>query len=522
VRVIVRLDVGFRPEGVLPSAAVADQRRIINTVQNSILSALAGIPHVVTRQYETVPLLALEVGSIGLNALQALVSQGLVAQVQKDEILRPSLAQSTPLIGDPYAWRAGLDGTGMVIAVLDSGVDKTHPFLAGKVVEEACYSSEGDCPNGQTSQTGPGAGVPCTYTRDCDHGTHVAGIAAGNGERFSGVAKGANLMSVQVFSRAGKGMGIYDADLIKGLEQVYLLHNTYNFAAVNMSLGGGRFSSHCDSDLAKPAIDNLRSVGIASIAAVGNNGYTNALASPACISTAVSVGCTEDGSGRTTADRVCSFSNSASFLSLLAPGSKITSSVPGNRFATLSGTSQSAPQVAGAWAVLKQGNPGASVTDILTTLEDTGVPITDQRNGITKPRISFAPAGAQEATQPAPSEEPSAPPPGEPPSQASEESPPPPPGEGQSPLPVEQPQEPETQLPPPEPTQPSPPAPTPPDQTITEPAPPTPAPSDPVVPAPAPPEPVITEPAPSEAVAPAPVQADTLPPNPPTPEPVSP
>ena len=90
VRVIVRLDVGFRPEGVLPSAAaIADQRRIINTVQNSILSALAGIPHVVTRRYETVPLLALEVGPIGLNVLEALASQGLVAQVQEDRILRP-------------------------------------------------------------------------------------------------------------------------------------------------------------------------------------------------------------------------------------------------------------------------------------------------------------------------------------------------------------------------------------------------------------------------------------------------
>jgi hypothetical protein len=356
----------------------------------------------------------------------------------------------------------------------------------------------------------------------------VAGIAAGNGERFSGVAKGANLMSVQVFSRAGKGMGCYDADLIKGLEQVYLLHDTYNFASVNMSLGGDHYSSHCDSDMMKTAIDNLRSVGIATIAASGNNGYTNALASPACISTAVSVGCTEDGSGGTTADKVCGFSNSASFLSLLAPGSKITSSVPGNRFATINGTSQSAPYVAGAWAVLKQGNPGASVTDILTTLQDTGVPITDPRNGITKPRISLAPAGAREATQPAPSEEPSAsPPPGEPPSQASEESPPPPPGEGQpsppvdeqppveespppppgegqSSPPVEQPQEPETQPVVPEPT--------PPDQAITEPAPPAPAPS----------EPVITEPAPPEPVAPAPGQTDTTQPEPATPEPVSP
>jgi subtilisin family serine protease len=374
-------------------------------------------------------------------------------------------------------------------------VDKTHPFLAGKVVEEACYSSEGDCPNGQTSQTGPGAGVPCTFASSCSHGTHVAGIAAGNGERFSGVARGANLMSVQVFSSGFFGMGSVESDVIAGLERVYLLRNSYNFASVNMSFGRGRFSSRCDGEPMKPAIDNLRSVGIASIVSSGNNGDTDALASPACISTAVSVGCTEDGSGGTTVDRVCSFSNSASFLSLLAPGSAITSSVPGNDFATLRGTSQSAPHVSGAWAVLKQGNPGASVSNILARLQDTGVRVTDQRNGITKPRISLAPAGAREATQSVPSEESSAPPPGEPPSHIiDEESPspaqdeeqplppvneqppveeltPPPPGEGQSPPPVEQPQEPETQPVVPEPTSP--------DQAITEPAPPVPAPTSP-------------------------------------------
>jgi subtilisin family serine protease len=207
------------------------------------------------------------------------------------------------------------------------------------------------------------------------------------------VAKGANLMSVQVFSSGFFGMGSVESDVIAGLERVYLLRNSYNFASVNMSFGRGRFSSRCDSNPMKPAIDNLRSVGIASIAASGNNGYTNALATPACISTAVSVGCTEDGSGGTTADRVCSFSNSASFLSLLAPGSRITSSVPGSDFAILRGTSMSAPHVAGAWAVLKQGDPAANVTDILTTLQETGVPITDRRNGITTPRISFSPAG---------------------------------------------------------------------------------------------------------------------------------
>jgi subtilisin family serine protease len=148
VRVIVRLDVGFRPEGVLPFTAIADQREEIDAAQNAILNALRGLLHTVVRQYETIPLLALEVGPASLRALETLASLGLVAQVVEDRLLAPTLAQSTQVVGTENAWNAGLDGTGMVIAVLDSGVDKTHPFLSGKVVEEACFSGNRSCPNG--------------------------------------------------------------------------------------------------------------------------------------------------------------------------------------------------------------------------------------------------------------------------------------------------------------------------------------------------------------------------------------
>ncbi len=70
------------------------------------------------------------------------------------------------------------------------------------MVAQACFSANSSCPNGGTTQVGPGAGVPCTYAvNGCKHGTHVAGIAAGQGATFSGVAKGANLIAIQVFSR---------------------------------------------------------------------------------------------------------------------------------------------------------------------------------------------------------------------------------------------------------------------------------------------------------------------------------
>jgi hypothetical protein len=86
-------------------------------------------------------------------------------------------------------------------------------------------------------------------------------------------------------------------------------------------------------------------------------------------------------------DKVACFSNSVSFLNLLAPGVFINSSMPSSRYVNSQGTSMAAPHVAGAWALLKQKNPAISVTAALAALTSTGVQVTDARNGITKPRI---------------------------------------------------------------------------------------------------------------------------------------
>src|SRR6185436_1124016 len=132
-----------------------------------------------------------------------------VARVFDDEIVRPTLAQSVPLIQADQAWSQGYVGSGTTIAVLDTGVDASHPFLAGKVIDEACFSStvagtsQSTGPGGSDEQFGPGAAAPCGLA-DCLHGTHVAGIAAGNGAAagvaYSGVARGASIMAIQVFS----------------------------------------------------------------------------------------------------------------------------------------------------------------------------------------------------------------------------------------------------------------------------------------------------------------------------------
>ena len=155
----------------------------------------------------------------------------------------------------------------------------------------------------------------------------------------NGVAKDATLIAVQVFSRFDNATYCgssapcilsFSSDQMQGLERVYALRTSLTIASANMSLGGGTYTANCDGDALKPSLDNLRAAGIAVAIASGNNGYTNAISAPACISSAISVGATCDSSNGycTGVDAVASYSNIASFISLLAPGSVVTSSVP--------------------------------------------------------------------------------------------------------------------------------------------------------------------------------------------------
>ena len=255
VKVIVSLDMDFIPEGYFSTTQESeDQRAHIEAMQDSVLNNIvSGNVGSVKKFGNMIPHMAMSVDSV---ALQEVISDSQIVNIVEDEAVPLTLSGSIPIINADDVWSRGYSGVGQTVAILDTGVDSSHSFLAGKVVEEACYSTNNGifnsttvCPNGMEEQTGPGAGINCSLSvNGCDHGTHVAGIAAGNGASFLGVAKDADIISIQVFSEFDN-VGFcgtqnpcalsYVSDQIDGLTRVYDLRLTYNIASVNMSLGGG-------------------------------------------------------------------------------------------------------------------------------------------------------------------------------------------------------------------------------------------------------------------------------------------
>jgi subtilisin family serine protease len=407
VRVIVGLRAAVKAEGALNSDEKTVQREKIKQKQNAFINRNQTKKLERVEEFKTIPFVAFETDA---ETLQQLENDPEIISIEEDELSPPTLAESVSLIGGNASWNSGFSGAGQAIAILDTGVDKNHPFLAGKVVSEGCFSTNYNtstslCPGGAAQSTAPDSGLNCSTTIDgCGHGTHVAGIAAGRGQNMSGVAKDANIIAIQVFTKINDAeicedepvpcVMSYTSDQIKAMERVLALSSTMKIASVNMSLGGGKYTENCDSvqRARKTVIDNLRSVGIATVVSSGNEGYTNAMGSPACISSAVSVGATDDGSLGTGTDSISSFSNSSANLTLLAPGRWIKSSVPNGVYSNYSGTSMAAPHVAGAFAILKQNSPNASVSKMITALASSGQMIADSRNGTTKSRIRLAEA----------------------------------------------------------------------------------------------------------------------------------
>jgi hypothetical protein len=403
VRIIVHLNVPARSErGLRDPIARESQRRQITDAQTTLLRRLnlAGLRDI--RRLNATPFIVMTVDA---TTLEALLAAPEVRAIEESVPLDLNLTQSVPLIEADDAWALGNEGAGTNIAILDTGVDTAHASFAGKIIDEHCYSGNGNranslCTNGDVVQDGAGSGVNCVGLPGCDHGTHVADIAAGREAAApnnvpSGVARQANITSVQVFSRTTcpnpNGPTLppvacirnFSADLLWALDYLVLVDEDFGLTAVNISLGDR--IEHTDVTRGG-AVDEAICVLSADMeipvfVAAGNEGFSKGISWPAISLCATAVGNTQKD------DVVNPSSNSSEHIDFLAPGTSILSTIPGGQgFKT--GTSMSSPHVAGVYAIIKSAHPEAPLGKIYDKMRAGGTPITDSKNNITKIRVN--------------------------------------------------------------------------------------------------------------------------------------
>ncbi len=380
------------------SALTTAPARIVSA-QDQLLRRMTGLGAVSAKRIEGVPMVVLEVNSA---QLEALVSSGEVSAIFEDKLSRPTLRNSGPLIGANVAHDLGARGAGTTIAILDTGVSAPHEFFSGRVLNGACFSSNSllhgsdtVCDDHSESSTAYTAGNPCVMD-GCDHGTHVAGIAAGRASANfagNGIAPDAKILPIQVFSNVDGKPRSLTSDQIAGLAYVRKRAALDNIVAANLSLGSEEHTSSCNNGIGPMVelVDLLRDMGVATVIASGNDGFDDAVSEPACISAAVTVGASNG-------DSIASFSNHSSLVDLIAPGAGIWSSVDtaANSYDGKSGTSMATPHVTGAIAVIRS-KVAMSVDQMVALLQSTGDPLTDARNTPERVRINIGKAIEQVA-----------------------------------------------------------------------------------------------------------------------------
>jgi hypothetical protein len=274
-------------------------------------------------------------------------------------------------------------GSGVGVAVLDSGIDGGHAELSSRIVAQGDY----------TGTTGDGT------IDDNGHGTAAAGIIAGTS---GGIAPQASLWAIKVLNADAQSVS---SSVLDGLNAVYAARTQFGgLDLVNMSLGGGGpFNTVCDATSPyNTVLNSLYSAGIAIFASSGNDGFLAGVSHPACHSKVVAVGAVYDanvgprgpfpGAGNcvdspTAADQITCYSNSGTPLDILAPADCAHTSKPGGGYEScFNGTSAAAPYATGVAAQLLSLRPATSPASLRNALATTGRPRTDV-NGITRNRI---------------------------------------------------------------------------------------------------------------------------------------
>jgi len=242
-------------------------------------------------------------------------------------------------INTTKTWELGIDGTGINVSVIDTGINASHPDIAGRVIKWMDYVGNQSSPYDNHG-----------------HGTHVAGIVGGNGNggKTTGVAPNVSLFGVKVLNAGGNG---FESDVISGIE--WSVSNGAN--VISMSLGGGlSTTSNCDADNSAmaTAINNAVTSNVVVVAAAGNN--ASGVSLPGCIQKSIVVGAVDSG------DTIASFSGRGAAMTdhgVVAPGVNITSlNYLSNSYTALDGTSMATPHVSGTVALVLHESQRQGIT----------------------------------------------------------------------------------------------------------------------------------------------------------------
>ena len=193
---------------------------------------------------------------VSADQLETLSTDPAVSHLSGDVPVRRTMAVTAQTVGADQVWTGvtarGHSGSGIGVAVIDSGVATTHPSLRNKVVASFDFTASSGLPD------------------DSGHGTHVASIIAGRDDDYPGVAPGAHLVSLRVLSADGSGD---TSDVIAALDWTVENRHRYNLKIVNLSLGHPVFESYVDDPLCQ-AVQRATDVGLLVVTAAGNFGKT--------------------------------------------------------------------------------------------------------------------------------------------------------------------------------------------------------------------------------------------------------
>ena len=260
--------------------------------------------------------------------------------VREDRIFQIVDLEADQQIHADDVWAEDIDGTGINVAVLDTGIDMDHPELDDCYIDGYDYVDDDNIPEDWHG-----------------HGTHVSGIITADGvdSDAKGVAPGAGIYMYKVCGT----YGCYESDMMAAMDAAVLT----DAKVMSISIGGGNFAGeNCDSDPLAAKVNWVANQGITVVVASGNDRFF--VSSPACASGAIAVGAT-DKTGL-----MASFSNFGPSLDIVAPGVSIYSSVIGG-YADMTGTSMSTPHVSGTVALMLEANSTLTTDQIKTALYDT-------------------------------------------------------------------------------------------------------------------------------------------------------